>query len=64
MLNKKIKFDENGSWQEHKNKQSQSTTKKITLFDDESDHENAKDLVSDFKLKLKFDGEKGKKVMQ
>lgn len=63
-MNKKIKFDENGSQQEHKNKHSQSTTKKITLFgDDDSDHENAEELVSDFKLKLKFDGEKGKKVM-
>lgn len=41
----------------------QSSTKKITLFDDDnSDNENAERLVSDFKLKLKFDGEKGKKV--
>jgi len=44
----------------------QSSQKKVSLFaDDEgSDHENQKELVSDFKLKLRFKGEKGKKVTQ
>lgn len=37
----------------------------MTLFDDDdetSDHEKQGQLVSDFKLKLRFEGEKGKKV--
>lgn len=36
----------------------------MSLFEDNdaSDHENNDELVSDFKLKLRFAGEKGKKV--
>lgn len=42
--------------------------KKKKLFDDEDDddttnHDNKGQLVSDFKLKLRFEGEKGKKVI-
>jgi len=45
----------------------QLSTQKISLFDDDdddeaSDHENQGELVSDYKLKLRFEGEKGKKV--
>lgn len=63
-LNKKIKFDVDETQQDCKEK----STKKMSLFnddddDDGSDHENRGKLVSDFKLKLRFDGDKGKKVI-
>lgn len=60
-LNKKIKFDEDGDQQVN---DLQLSTQKISLFDDDdaSDHENQGALVSDYKLKLRFEGEKGKKL--
>ncbi|XP_025195008.1 probable RNA-binding protein CG14230 [Melanaphis sacchari] len=61
-LNKKIKFDEDGDQQKNDFKVSKQ---KMSLFDDDdntSDHENQGELVSDFKLKLRFEGEKGKKL--
>lgn len=63
-MNKKIKFDEDGDQREPKENELHSSKKRISLFDDDgSDHENKEELVSDFKLKLRFEGEKGKKVM-
>jgi len=61
LSNKKIKFDEDG---DQKINDLQLSTHKISLFDDDetSDHENQGELVSDYKLKLRFEGEKGKKV--
>lgn len=61
--NKKIKFDDDDR-PKTKGNDSQTLKKKISLFDDdnESDHENSGELVSDFKMKLRFEGEKGKKV--
>lgn len=61
-MNKKIKFDEDGDQQVN---DLQLSTQKISLFDDDdaSDHENQGALVSDYKLKLRFEGEKGKKVI-
>ncbi|KAL5233353.1 hypothetical protein ACI65C_000763 [Semiaphis heraclei] len=61
LSNKKIKFDEDG---DQKINDLQLSTHKISLFDDDetSDHENQGELVSDYKLKLRFEGEKGKKL--
>ncbi|KAF0766952.1 putative RNA-binding protein [Aphis craccivora] len=60
-LNKKIKFDDDGDQQKN---DLQLSKQKISLFDDDdaSDHENQGELVPDFKLKLRFEGEKGKKL--
>lgn len=60
-MNKKIKFDDDGDQQKN---DLQLSKQKISLFDDDdaSDHENQGELVPDFKLKLRFEGEKGKKV--
>jgi len=62
-LNRRIKFDEDG---DHQKNDLQLSKQKISLFDDDdddaSDHENKGELVSDYKLKLRFEGEKGKKL--
>ncbi|XP_027836617.1 probable RNA-binding protein CG14230 [Aphis gossypii] len=60
-LNKRIKFDDDGDQQKN---DLQLSKQKISLFDDDdaSDHENQGELVPDFKLKLRFEGEKGKKL--
>ncbi|XP_025417228.1 nucleolar protein 8-like [Sipha flava] len=63
--NKKIKFDEDGDHKNHEQNNLQPCKKKLPLFDDDddfSDSENHGKLVSDFKLKLRFEGEKGKKL--
>jgi len=45
----------------------QTSKKKVYLFDDDDDdddnvNDNQENLISDFKLKLRFEGKKGKKV--
>ncbi|XP_050424224.1 nucleolar protein 8-like [Adelges cooleyi] len=59
-LNKKIKFDDNGSQRIPVEKPS----KKMSLFEDNDTNENNEELVSDFKMKLRFEGEKGKKLFK
>lgn len=62
-FNKKIKFDEDGGQQAHNSNNTQTSKKKISLFDeDDASDDDKEELVSDYKLKLRFEGEKGKKV--
>ncbi|VVC31008.1 Hypothetical protein CINCED_3A014458 [Cinara cedri] len=61
--NKKIIFDEYGDQQECKESGTKLSKKKISLFDDDDANEpENQELVSDYKLKLRFEGEKGKKL--
>lgn len=57
-------FDEDGEQQQRTDNNSDSIKKKISLFDDDDDANEPEnlELVSNFKLKLRFEGEKGKKV--
>lgn len=59
-------FDEDGEQQQEKESNPDLTKKKISLFDDDDDDANEpenSELISNFKLKLRFEGETGKKVI-
>ncbi|XP_050524539.1 nucleolar protein 8-like [Daktulosphaira vitifoliae] len=61
-INKKIKFDEDGSEELASN--TIKPSKKMSLFEDEPNETTNEEFVSNFKLKLKFDGEKGQKLFK